>query len=135
MTDYYGSASWFCCGPAYGGVCPTNQPPGSCGDCRNDSNHGAWPRLKRPGYEDCDYASSCITLPWKYCGDSITVYNQCNGNTVSYYVHTCGPDANAYCNTSTCGYSNRPAIVDMTPRIFAYFGDLAYGRYPCRATA
>jgi hypothetical protein len=134
MADYYGSVSWFCCGPAYGGVCPVSTGS-SCGDCRNDSLHCAWPKLLRPGYPNCDVSSQCISLPWRYCGNQITVYNQCNGLSISPYIHDCGPNANAYCNTSSCNIPNRPAIVDLTPRTFAYIGNLDVGRYPCRVTA
>jgi len=95
MAYYYGSASWFCCGHAgsWSSRC-ADTGHGSCGNCESYLDHAAWPKLKRPGYPDCNVSDNCLPLPWKYCGDTLVVYNRCNGKQVTVEVHDCGPNTN-----------------------------------------
>lgn len=126
MANYYGTASWFQC------------PPSSCGTCQSNNWHAAWPKLKRPGYPDCDYSGCGMSLPWKYCGDLIFVTNLCNSQLVTPRIHDCGPAQRNYCNMSvgcgSCG-SNCSALVDLTPAAFSAIADLALGRIPVRVNA
>lgn len=136
LSYYYGTASWFCCGDAYGPC--GDAGGGSCGDCQSGSYHAAWPKLKRPGYSDCDHSGCGMSLPWKYCGDSITVKSLCSNDSVTVYVHDCGPDQQNYCDMSvacgSCG-SDCSALVDLTPAAFSAIEDLDLGRIPARVSA
>ncbi len=137
MAYYYGSGSWFCCGHAgsWSSRC-SDTGHGSCGNCESYLDHAAWPKLKRPGYPDCNKSDSCLSLPWKYCGNTLVVFNRCNSLQVTVEVHTCGPNTNNYCNWPCgCGYPNCPAIVDLTPNAFSKIANLDAGRIPVRVTA
>ena len=128
---YVGTASWFCCGSAYG-PCAQDEP-GSCGDCESSQYHAAWPKLKRPGYPDCDYSGCGMSLPWKYCGNLIRVKSKCNYQSVWVTIKTCGPDQQSHCNMpvgcGSCG-SLCSALVDLTPHAFSRIADLDLGRIP-----
>ncbi len=120
--------------------------PGSCalGPLPDSANFCAWPRLKREGYPDCDFASQCTSLPWAYCNNCFNVAAFCGGRSVCVPVINCGPDANTYCNQQkNCGTGNPPCfgdpsqsytlprIIDLSPSNFLYIaGSLACGVHP-----
>lgn len=135
MAYYYGSASWFCCGHTsqqWSCYCG-DTGHGACGNCETYLNHAAWPKLQNT---NCNYSDNCLSLPWKYCGNTLVVYNRCNGQQVTVEVHDCGPDTNSYCNWPCgCGYPNCAAIVDLTPNAFSAIANLDDGRIPVRVTA
>lgn len=128
---YVGTASWFCCGSAYGPC--GSAGGGSCGDCQSSQYHAAWPKLQRPGYPNCDYSGCGMSLPWEYCGSLIRVKSKCNYQSVWVTVKTCGPAQKYYCNMSvacgSCG-SLCSALVDLTPHAFSRIADLDLGRIP-----
>lgn len=132
---YYGTGSYFCCGNAWGPCAPAGG--GSCGDCQSSQFHCAWPKVKRPGYPDCDLSGCGWSLQWRYCGDPIDVLNRCNSLSVRVYVKDCGPHQAIYCNTNvacgSCG-SFCSAIIDLSPRAFSSIADLDLGRIPVRVS-
>lgn len=128
---YLGTGSWFCCGSAYGPCGQANL--GWCGtSCSSGSYQAAWPKVTGQ-YGSCDYSGCGVTLPWKACGSTLWVKNNCNGANVYVTIVDCGPAQKFYCNMGvgcgSCG-SYCSALVDLTPRAFSRIADLSLGRIP-----
>jgi hypothetical protein len=130
LYQYDGTASWFCCGEAWG-PCGAHGG-GSCGDCKSGWKHGALPKVSNT---NCDFSGCGMSLPWSECGDIIIVKSLCNYSHVEALIKDCGPAQCALCNMSvacgSCG-SNCSALVDLTPRAFSVIADLDLGRIPAR---
>jgi hypothetical protein len=130
----YGHANWFDCPTGHGG----------CGTC-NSSNayQTAWPSIDVQGCRGrcasdcCDCARNCISIPFKSCGNSVTVYDQCTSKSRTVSIVDCGPNVTAYCSQN-CGYPNcsnsPPPIIDLTKPTFTYFRDpdAGWGCFSCR---
>lgn len=125
---YLGVASWFCCGSAYGPCQAAGG--GACGGCQSSQYHVAWPKVSTT---NCNLSGCGMSLPWKACGNQITVTNQCTGDLIFVTIKDCGPHQSSFCNTpvgcGSCG-SYCEALVDLTPRAFTRLANLDLGRIP-----
>ncbi len=137
FTTYKHLATWFCCGnvsSACGANC-SGSGSGSCGDCRADKLHMAWPNLSTTNCNaTCGCGNCCRTIGKLSCGHSVQVGNPCLNNFVFATVHDCGPCV--HCR-SPFGCDNRSSITfDLTPCLFTKIGGtLSSGIQTCDALA
>lgn len=135
---YKGLTTWFCCGGVTGcgagNRCPGNTSGGSCGGCRSDRQHMAWPKLKNGCGPFCDTScAQCIgNMPRLACGKSVTIKNPCNGNSTVAHVKDCGPTVHCQSQTGCNDYTK--VKFDLTPCAFSQLGNLDTGVISCHAT-
>lgn len=137
-TDTFkGLTTWFCCGGVTGcgagGRCPGDTSGGSCGGCRSDRFHMAWPKLDNGCGPFC--SSSCGTcvpdLPRITCGKEVECTNPCNSNMARCTVKDCGPLVHCVSPRGCNNYSK--VKFDLTPCPFSVLGNLDDGIASCHA--
>lgn len=126
---YFGVASWFCCGNAYGPC--SSAGTGACGTCQSSDYQCAWPKIGTGcRYNACYYSDSNAGMATLNCGDSVLVTNPCNNYSLYVTVADCGPHMSNFCDEtapdcSPSAYYDR--IIDLTPAAFSYFAPLDQG--------
>lgn len=95
-----GLTTFFCCGPGgnfCGWACP-NRGGGSCGGCRGDMLHMAWPKITNLAGGDCgpfcpSPGCPCIAPEWPRlpCFTSVSLVNPCTGGAANVIIQDCGP--------------------------------------------